>query len=137
MASHQFVMSQFLQSWLPELFPAAGGTCRMEVRREYKRTELWQQNSVRYDRPADMVSAGNYSSYYIIYYINYIVESYYISCYMNYISHYINDIMNIYSGIYYVGIPSYNNSRCVYIFPVPRIVATALNIWDNNDIFLF
>ena len=26
--------------------------------------------------------------------------------------------------------PSYNNSRCVYIyiFPVPRIVATALNI---------
>ena len=25
----------------------------------------------------------------------------------------------------------------VYIFPVPRIVATALNIWENNDIFLF
>ena len=35
--------------------------------------------------------------------------------------------------------PSYNNSRClyVYIFPVPRIVATASNIWENNDIFLF
>ena len=34
--------------------------------------------------------------------------------------------------------PSYNNSRCVYIyiFPVPRIVATALNIWENNEIFL-
>ena len=30
--------------------------------------------------------------------------------------------------------PSYNN---LYIFPVPRIVATALNIWENNDIFLF
>ena len=37
------------------------------------------------------------------------------------------------------------NSCCVYIylfiymfiFPVPRIVATALNIWGNNDIFLF
>ena len=27
--------------------------------------------------------------------------------------------------------PSYN------IFPVPRIVANALNIWENNDIFLF
>ena len=25
----------------------------------------------------------------------------------------------------------------VYIFPVPRIVDTALNIWENNDIFLF
>ena len=24
-----------------------------------------------------------------------------------------------------------------YIFPVPRIVATALNIWENYDIFLF
>ena len=23
----------------------------------------------------------------------------------------------------------------VYIFSVPRIVATALNIWENNDIF--
>ena len=34
---------------------------------------------------------------------------------------------------------SYNNSSCVYIyiFPVPRIVATALNIWENNYIFLF
>ena len=28
-------------------------------------------------------------------------------------------------------------SLYVYIFPVPRIVATALNIWENNDIFLF
>ena len=37
------------------------------------------------------------------------------------------------------GSPSYNNSRrvYVYIFLVPRIVATALNIWENNDIFLF
>ena len=38
--------------------------------------------------------------------------------------------------------PLYNNSRCVhhnnvYIFPVPRIVATALNIRENNDIFYF
>ena len=28
-------------------------------------------------------------------------------------------------------------SLYVYIFPVPRIVATALNIRENNDIFLF
>ena len=28
-------------------------------------------------------------------------------------------------------------SLYVYIFPVPRIVATALNIWENNDIFRF
>ena len=41
--------------------------------------------------------------------------------------------------------PSYNISRCVYIYislyvyiyPVPRIVATASNTWENNDIFLF
>ena len=34
---------------------------------------------------------------------------------------------------------NYNNSRCeyVYIFPVPRIVATASSIWENNNIFLF
>ena len=36
--------------------------------------------------------------------------------------------------------PTYNNSRCVYIYmfvSCPRIVVTALNIWKNNDIFLF
>ena len=38
-----------------------------------------------------------------------------------------------------MNIKSYNNSRCVYvyIFPVPRIVDTTLNISENNDIFLF
>ena len=28
-------------------------------------------------------------------------------------------------------------SLYVYIFPVPRIEATSLNIWENNDIFPF
>ena len=38
-------------------------------------------------------------------------------------------ILDVMTVDYYLS-PSYNNSRCVYIyiFPVPRIVATALNI---------
>ena len=41
------------------------------------------------------------------------------------ISYIIEDIMLIFVSLY------------VYIFPVARIVATALNISENNDIFLF
>ena len=35
----------------------------------------------------------------------------------------------------FIASPSYNNSRCVYvyIFPVPRIVATALTLYDLGE----
>ena len=45
----------------------------------------------------------------------------------------------MYFNMYPPHIIKINYNRCVYIyiFPVPRIVGDTLNIWEDNDIFLF